>query len=66
MKQYPVLNNFIDRHTKEYYPEGSTYFTNDAERAQELFDLGFVGEEVKPKRKNAKQADKSGETNESE
>jgi hypothetical protein len=60
MKQYLVENDFIDKFTKEYYPKGSMYFTNDADRAQELVDLGFLGEEVKPQRKNTKKIDKSG------
>jgi hypothetical protein len=47
MKQYPVVNDFIDRFTKEYYPKGSMYFTNDAERAEELQSQGFLGEEIK-------------------
>jgi hypothetical protein len=60
MKQYPVVNDFIDKHTKEYFPKGSMYFTNDVERAQELIDLGFLGEEVKSQRKINKKAEKSG------
>ncbi|MBY6269323.1 hypothetical protein [Parageobacillus thermoglucosidasius] len=47
MKQYPVLNDFIDRYTKEYYRKGSMYSTNDAERAEELQQKGFLGDEIK-------------------
>lgn len=60
MKQYTVVKDFIDKFTKNYHPEGSVYFTNDAERAQELIDLGFLGEELKTQRKNTKKVDKSG------
>jgi hypothetical protein len=60
MKQYPVVNDFIDKHTKEYFPKGSMYFTNDVERAEELQGRGFLGEEVKTQRKNTKKVDKSG------
>jgi|GEM_PF-2969556 len=52
MKQYPVLEDFIDRFTKEYHPKGSMYFTNDLERAEELQQNGFLGDEIKqPARK---------------
>jgi hypothetical protein len=47
MKQYPVINDFIDKFTKEYYPKGSMYFTNNAERAEELQQKGFLGDEIK-------------------
>lgn len=60
MKQYPVIKDFIDKYTKDFHPKGSMYFTNDAERAQELIGLGFLGDEVKPQRKNTKKTDKSG------
>ncbi|KXG09947.1 hypothetical protein AT864_01507 [Anoxybacillus sp. P3H1B] len=52
MKQYPVLNDFIDRFTKGYFPKGSMYVTNDTERAEELQQNGFLGDEIKqPARK---------------
>ncbi|MED0649759.1 hypothetical protein P9246_15720 [Aeribacillus pallidus] len=52
MKQYPVLEDFIDKYTKKYYPKGSMYFTNAAERAEELQQNGFLGDEIKqPARK---------------
>jgi hypothetical protein len=47
MKQYPVVNDFIDKHTKEYYRQGSIYITNDTKRAEELQEKGFLGDEVK-------------------
>lgn len=60
MKQYPVIKDFIDKYTKDFHPKGSMYFTNDAERAEELQSNGFLGEEVKTQRKNMKKVDKSG------
>lgn len=65
MKQYPVLNDFIDRFTKEYYPKGSMYSTNDAGRAEELQQKGFLGDEVKQpanRKCKGKNADEDRET----
>jgi hypothetical protein len=65
MKQYPVINDFIDKFTKEYYPKGSMYFTNDAERAEELQQKGFLGDEIKQtttKKGKGKNADDGRET----
>ncbi|MED0702821.1 hypothetical protein [Aeribacillus composti] len=65
MKQYPVVNDFIDKFTKEYYPQGSVYFTDDKERAEELQSNGFLGDEIKQptsKRGRGKNADEDRET----
>jgi hypothetical protein len=65
MKQYLVVNDFIDKHTKEYYTKGSMYSTNDAERAEELQQKGFLGDEVKQpttKKGKGKNADEQRET----
>ncbi|PRX39518.1 hypothetical protein CLV97_12456 [Planifilum fimeticola] len=60
MKKYRVTSEFIDKNTRVYYPTGSTYETDDAERVEELRKKGFIGGEInqqtaeKPKGKTKK------------
>lgn len=42
MKSYKVTVEFIDRHTRVYYPVGGVYETDNEERAKELQELGFL------------------------
>jgi hypothetical protein len=61
--KYSVTASFIDKKTKDYYPEGTIYETKSKERANELQSGGFLGEEVKAtvtKPKNGEK-DESGE-----
>jgi hypothetical protein len=51
MAKYLVTSDFIDKHTQIYYAAGSIYETSSKERAAELHDMGFVGDEIKPQRK---------------
>ncbi|BAU27629.1 hypothetical protein DFP93_102123 [Aneurinibacillus soli] len=51
MAKYPVLNAFVDKNTAAYYESGSVYETKDEERASDLQDMEFIGEEMKPQRK---------------
>jgi hypothetical protein len=46
MKQYPVISDFIDKNTKEYYPKGTVYTTKNEKRAKELQEKGFLGDAV--------------------
>lgn len=46
--RFIVAKDFIDRHTKEYFPPGSVYETADESRVAELKEGGFLGDELKP------------------
>jgi hypothetical protein len=57
MKKYIVTADFIDKNTKEYFSVGNTYETNNDDRATELREMGYLGDEIvleneKPKQKN--------------
>lgn len=47
MKKHPVISAFIDKNTGEYYQVGSSYQTDDKDRADELAEKGFLEKEVK-------------------
>ncbi|GIP38643.1 hypothetical protein J31TS4_19230 [Paenibacillus sp. J31TS4] len=47
--KYEVKKEFIDKHSKEYFSEGSVYETENTERADELAKAGFISEEVMTK-----------------
>lgn len=47
MNKYVVTNEFQDKFTKVYYPKGSEFETEDAERAAFLLENGFLGDQVK-------------------
>lgn len=51
MPNYEVLTIFKDKNTKRRYEIGSIYPTDDTERAEELQEKGFIGEQVKGKGK---------------
>jgi hypothetical protein len=57
MSKYTVTADFIDKYTKDYYAAGSVYETDSQERADELKELGFLGDEIKPRTSRAKKED---------
>jgi hypothetical protein len=46
MSSYKVLNPFDDKDTGDRFGVGSTYYTENPERAQYLQSWGYLGEEV--------------------
>lgn len=48
MAKYPVLKKFRDKETRDIYEVGSTYETEDKERAKKLQSGDWIGKETKP------------------
>jgi hypothetical protein len=57
MSKYTVTADFIDKYTQVYYAAGSVYETDSQERADELKENGFLGDEIKPRTSRAKKED---------
>jgi hypothetical protein len=64
MKKYKVLAAFVDKFTKKYHAEGTIYETDNEERAEELQNKGFLGEEVQENPEQHEQPQQSKEVQE--
>lgn len=45
MKRYPVLAEFVDKHTGDRHQRGATFAPKDAEQLQRLVDANCLGKE---------------------
>lgn len=48
MEKYVVISSFTDKYTKEHFPLGSAYESDDTERVTFLKENGFLGDQIEP------------------
>lgn len=61
--KYPVISEFVDKHTKVYYAKGAVYETEKKARAEELQGGGFIDQEIEAPLKKESKKTLKGEKN---